>query len=247
MRTWSLLPILTFLLLAGCDVGKFHARSGKVASTQAPLDRFDLGDETITDDGPDGPDFEIGIEPVEFRARWDGKHPDADLWTRATVTAIDIYGEHLLTSSPEDIKSYCPRFASLGREEKKAFWVQMISAIAEKENGKFDPALAFKETFKNSKGEFVMSRGLLQLSFESANNYGCGFKTEAALENPQKNLACGVRILDHWVRRENVMSQREEDEWMGPAKYWSVLRKSKTREFISTATATLPICHSNSI
>ncbi|MEK7356084.1 MAG: hypothetical protein AAB250_06520, partial [Bdellovibrionota bacterium] len=86
-----------------------------------------------------------------------------------------------------------------------------------------------------------------QLSLESGNNYGCGFKTETALENPLKNLACGVRILNHWVSKETVISRNEDKTWHGPAKYWAVLRTPQTRLFISNATANLPICHSISI
>jgi hypothetical protein len=228
------------ILFTGCG-GKFHPRSASVPSSpnsnaELNFDGEDEGDES---------EFELSDQPMEYPALWDGKHPDALTWTRATVTAIERYGQDMLNAAPSDIQSYCPRFKNLRKEEKLAFWVHMISAIAQKESG-FDPAKSYEETFANSKGEKVMSRGLLQLSLESANNanYGCRFKTEKELEDPIKNLVCGVKILNHWIKLEPVISRNADKDWYGASKYWGVLRASDTRKFISSKTSDLPICHS---
>ncbi len=236
------------MALTGCG-GKFHARSASMPDSPGTELKFDLGGGGSSSDA----DFEAGPDhstdyAVEFPALWDGKHPDSLRWTRATVLAIEEHGEDMLTSMPSDIDSYCPRFRGLQRQEKIAFWVHLISAIAQKESG-MDPTKEYREGFENSKQERVMSRGLLQLSLESANHpkYGCGFASEAEIEDPIKNLTCGVRILNHWMRMEPVISRGTEKEWYGASKYWGVLRTSETRSFISTKTSELPICHSVSI
>lgn len=221
--------VFSLLSLSGCGE-KFHARTPTVTGTKS--DSAKLQDTDA--------DLDLG-GPMEYPARWDGKNPDAVKWTRATVIAIERYGQKMLDASPSDVASYCPRFPTMGREQKIAFWVHIISAIAEKESN-FDPTMSYTETFVNTKGERVVSRGLLQLSLESANLYGCGFATEHDLENPSENLACGVKILNHWVSRESVISSDDESRWHGAARYWGVLRTSGTRDHISSSTSELPMC-----
>jgi hypothetical protein len=86
------------------------------------------------------------------------------------------------------------------------------------------PATSFQEAFNDAQGNNVISRGLLQLSIESANAYGCGFANAMEIHDPKKNLSCGIRILNRWVGTDQRLAGRINTKWLGGARYWSVLR-----------------------
>lgn len=246
----SLSVAMISLSFAGCGQAGFYTRSISAPALFGPETGSDIGFKTSDDAIPEEGDDLTGLDlseantyPMEYGALWDGKHPDAIKWTRATVLAIERYGHDMLANEPSDIKSYCPQFSLLKKEEKIAFWVHMISAIAQKESD-FNPTKPYVETFTDKNGERVVSRGLLQLSLESVNNplYGCKIKKAEELDDPLKNLVCGVKILNHWMRTEPVITRNEGKEWLGAAKYWGVLRTSDTVSFIKNATSDLPIC-----
>jgi hypothetical protein len=71
----------------------------------------------------------------------------------------------------------------------------------------------------------VISRGLFQLSIESANQkaYGCGFKTEQEIHEPLKNISCMVKIVNHWLNKDLVFFGGTK---LGLGRYHSVARAS---------------------
>ena len=157
-------------------------------------------------------------EPVKtLVARW--KEP---LWSQWVYDALP--GE-MIAVDPKDIKDFCGNYPS-SEDGRKRFWVYLVSAMAERESG-HDPKNSYKESFKDAKGRYVVSRGLLQISIESANAYGCGFKDEQELHDPKRNLECSVKILSRWVIRDGRIAGKESG-WRGGARYWSVLRSSSS-------------------
>ena len=117
----------------------------------------------------------------------------------------------------------------LDTDKRNMFWVGLLSAMARPESN-FKPATKFTESFPDSSGRKVISRGLLQISIESANQsrYGCNIKKAEDLHIPAVNLACSVKILSAWVRSDNVIATYKTDrENMGGGRYWSVLRESQ--------------------
>lgn len=101
---------------------------------------------------------------------------------------------------------------------------QILSIMAKYESS-FNPKREFKENFKDSKGNWVVSRGLFQLSIESANQkaYGCGFKTEQEIHEPLKNISCMVKIANHWLNKDLVFFGGTK---LGLGRYHSVARAS---------------------
>lgn len=182
---------------------------------------------------------EDDIEDMD--ARWDGHNKRAEAWTLATARAVDQLGDALLTKIPGDIEYYCPKFSKLDREDRIAFWVHLISAMAEKESD-FDEDQKYKEKFNDSSNTNVVSRGLLQLSKEAANLYGCQIEVGSELETGARNLRCGVRILNRWIERDGVIKGGEKGAWRGAARYWAIFRTDKTRHFIQKATLALDLC-----
>lgn len=161
---------------------------------------------------------------TQVHAFWDKRTSYAKKWTQYTLNALDKYGKELLATTPRDVMDFCPAFPSLNLNGRKSFWVKLISAIAAAESS-FNPLVQFKESFVDRSGKNVVSRGLLQISLESSNAYGCGIENEDQLHSPRRNLECGVRILNHWVPKDGVISGRSSNsKHLGGARYWAVLR-----------------------
>lgn len=104
---------------------------------------------------------------------------------------------------------------------------QAVSIMAKYESS-FKTGEQFTESFNDSKGNPVISRGLLQLSFESANQkaYSCGLKTPEELRDPKINLSCAVKIVNYWLNRDLVLMAEPKK---GCARYWSVCRASSSK------------------
>ncbi|UFM65256.1 transglycosylase SLT domain-containing protein [Paracoccus sp. MA] len=179
--------------------------------------------------------------PITFAADWDGRTEGAQ-WTAFTRQALATEGKALLAIEPTDVDAYCPAYAKLSGEEREAFWLGLLSAMARFESG-FRPATSYEESFNDSNGNPVISRGLLQLSHESANGYRCGIEDAERLHDPRTNLTCGVRIMNRLVSRDSTIGTQVNRRWRGGAAYWSVLRTtSGSNSKIRAYTTGLAIC-----
>lgn len=157
-------------------------------------------------------EVEVIDKPVPFVGRWSNPEYDAIL-----SNALDVYGKDLLVTEPTD----CATFYCL-KDEKK-FWFNTIINMAYYESS-WKTSTQYKENFKDQKGNYIVSRGLLQISIESGKGYDCPLKTEQDLHDPKINLECGVRILNRWVSRDKRIAGHAGGKWLGGARYWSVLR-----------------------
>jgi hypothetical protein len=115
-----------------------------------------------------------------------------------------------------------------------------------KPESNFKPQSFYQEKFKDAQGRRVISRGLLQISHESANQprYACDIKQPHSLHDPKVNLSCGVKIMSKWVQTDGVISQqRWSKDPKGGARYWSTLRPQRGKvQSIANFTRQLPFC-----
>lgn len=214
----------------GC-AGEMRAPMGSRAS-EAPLDT----PSPVPTPSPDAPTFKPEA------ARWESAASGSRAWTEFTYTQLEVAGESLLATVPGDIAQFCPRYLSLPPHHKKDFWVYLISSIAQFESS-FNPALSYTENFTDSSGQLVVSRGLLQLSIESARAYGCELAQAQDLHDPYKNLLCGIKILNRWIQTDGVIrGQSASGAWRGGARYWSVLRRDTQYNSIRSWTAEQSYC-----
>jgi hypothetical protein len=146
-----------------------------------------------------------------------------------------------VNSVPSDVATYCPAYKNLDAERRRAFWVYLMSSLSFFESN-HRPELTFKEPFKDSQGNCVISRGLLQLPRESANGYGCGIKAAVDLHQPAVNIACGVRIMAKWVGNDRVIAGGKSQSWRGLARYWSPFRRADRRSQIASWARQQPYC-----
>jgi len=174
-------------------------------------------------------------------AAWAKKNKDGS-WTAAAETAIT--SSQLTSAVPADIQTFCPAYLKMSPEERKIFWVGLLSIIARPESN-FKPETKYTESFADAQGNKVVSRGLLQISIESANQkkYSCGIKKAEDLHDPSTNLACGVKILDAWVTTDNVIATYGTGAPQGGGRYWSTLReKNKHLPELTKFTTSLKVC-----
>ncbi|KKL01402.1 transglycosylase [Rheinheimera mesophila] len=175
-------------------------------------------------------------------AAWSEHNRDGS-WTRITEQAVAQ--SPLVSLVPADVQNFCPRYASLARQQRSQFWVALFSAMAKPESN-FQPQSFYQEKFKDGKGRRVISRGLLQISHESANQprYGCDIKHPHSLHDPRVNLSCGVKIMSKWVKTDGVISQpRWSNAPKGGARYWSTLRPQRGKvQQIADFTRQLSFC-----
>lgn len=156
-------------------------------------------------------------------AAWSGSNRDGS-WTKTTESAVAQSG--LVYQVPRDIQYFCPTYPALGKTERQKFWVGLLSAMAKPESN-FKPHRFYREKFRDSKGLQVVSRGLLQISIESANQkrYGCDIPYAAKLHDPAVNLRCGVKILSKWVSTDGIIAKHNKARsHKGASRYWSTLR-----------------------
>lgn len=110
-------------------------------------------------------------------------------------------------------------------------WVILLGAMAKYESN-FKPSLEYKEKFKNGKGEYVISTGLFQVSYESSRGYGFSGITTEQLKDPYKNIDVAIAILKKWTERDGVVANHSGTTWRGGARYWSVLRTTGKLESV---------------
>lgn len=186
----------------------------------------------------------------DISAAWH-KKKQAEVWTGITVRALDTIGDDMLEVVPKDVKYYCPTFARLNRDYRIAFYVQLISALASIEST-FNEKETYTEKFNDSSKTPVVSRGLLQLSKEEANLYGCQIEKSTELQTAGRNLRCGVRIMNKWIVQDHVFAHSEKykdddgeikTRWYGLARNWGPFRHPRNRPRIQAMTLSLPFCH----
>ncbi len=186
-------------------------------------------------------------DPVDsseiIRARWEAKSNDGPSWSRHVFETLPVLAPNLINKRPADIKDFCPAYDDLNARDKKNFWVYLLSSMTELESN-HNPAVQYVEAFYDAKGRRVVSRGLLQISIESGNAYGCGFKTETELHDPIKNLDCGLRILNKWIGGDGRITGYSSSlgKYLGGARYWSVLRKDPNLGKIKAWNQALRMC-----
>jgi len=117
--------------------------------------------------------------------------------------------------SPQ-IKNHCKKL------DVKTCLAQALSIMAKYESG-FKPETKYTESFKDAKGQLIISRGLFQLSIESANQsaYKCGIKQAEELHDPFVNITCMVKIAHHWLNKDLIFFSPNK---LGLSRYHSVAR-----------------------
>jgi hypothetical protein len=141
--------------------------------------------------------------------------------------------EMLSNSEARAVKPFCPQFQEMSEADRKVFWAYVFQALAGAEAGlkpttdvrHTEPEVAVKDSVTN---RMVRSEGLLQLTYEDSDRYGCDFDWDKDKQLPEKdpqktilqpenNLKCGIRIMS------NQLIDKHKPLATGSS-YWSTLR-----------------------
>lgn len=208
--------LIALLLLPGCD------RRQEAQATATPMH-------------PSPPIKPAPATPILTKrvelggATWDPE------WDKLIETAIPR--EMLSRRVPHDVRIFCHRFYELDEADKRAFWAYFFQALAGAEAG-LDPTIRIRHTepevavIDKVTGRTVRSEGLLQLTYEDEQRYGCNFDWERdkklkandpskTILRPENNLECGVKIL-----KNQIIDQHKP--LLSRSSYWSTLRPGTT-------------------
>jgi hypothetical protein len=144
--------------------------------------------------------------------------------------------EMLSTRAARGVRTFCPRFASMGEADKRAFWAYTFQALAGAEAGlkpttnvrHTEPEVAVQDSVTK---RTVRQQGLLQLTYMDAERYGCDFNWEQdkglaeksparTILTPKNNLLCGVKILEN-----QMLTQKKP--LVSSSSYWVTLRPDR--------------------
>lgn len=146
--------------------------------------------------------------PIDAKkAELGGKTWDPE-WDQITEQAIP---QAMLSSQVHDVRRFCPRFYTMSDTDKRAFWAYLFQALAGAEAG-LNPTIRVRHTepevakIDGVTKRAVRSEGLLQLTYEDQQRYGCDFDWDKdkhldahdparTILQPKNNLECGVKIL----------------------------------------------------
>lgn len=214
-------------------------------------------------------------DKVIVRLAWEGKHKDANLWSIFVMSELDKLGKDLLDSSPADRKEWCKRYDDLDRDQRRVFYAQLISKMVQYESN-YKPETLFVECSKKQStygssgkwfadrgmycipghakdGGVAISRGLTQMSLQSAQGYNCEVSEPKDLHDPFKNISCTIRVMNRFipaprqyegkVRGHGRISGKVSGSWKGAGAYWSVMRCPKDScDSIKSYVSNLTIC-----
>ncbi|MBV1866714.1 MAG: transglycosylase SLT domain-containing protein [Marinosulfonomonas sp.] len=176
---------------------------------------------------PSKPAANISELPV---MRWDHR-PEAAIWTRATLAAIQRHGQALLTSVPRDITSFCPAYPGASDADRAAFWSGLLSALAKHES-------TWRPEAAGGGGKWI---GLTQIDPRTAAGYGCDAQSVSQLKDGAANLSCAVRIAAHQVGRDEYLVTNG-DSWRGIARDWAPFRNDAKLADMAAWTSTQSYC-----
>ncbi len=159
--------------------------------------------------------------------RWDHR-PGSDDWTVSALQALRSHGSVLPSMVPADIETWCPGYSEASLEDREAFWVGLISALAKHEST-WNPAAV---------GGGGLWFGLVQIAPPTANGYGCRARSGAALKDGSDNVSCAIRIMAHTVPRDGVVSRGMR----GVAADWGPFHSAQKRADMIEWTRAQPFC-----
>ncbi|MEP6067314.1 MAG: lytic transglycosylase [Paracoccaceae bacterium] len=164
--------------------------------------------------------------------RWTHQ-PGHAAWEQSAILALKAHASGLVEIVPRDIQNWCPAYPEADDQDRRAFWVGFLSALAKYES-------TYRENAIGGGGRW---HGLLQILPGTARSYKCDARSGAALRDGGANLSCALRIMTATVRRDGVVHGRGS-RWQGVSADWGPMRSQSKRADIAKWTRAMPPCQS---
>ena len=159
---------------------------------------------------------------------WDHA-PQGSEWTKEALLQVADHDDELTSTVPEDIDVYCPGYATATKDERRAFWVGLLSATAKYESG-------FNQAAVGGKGRYV---GLMHISLPTARHYACDATSAADLKDGAANLSCAVDIVAPHVAADGMVAGSGN---RGIARDWGPWQSAKNRATMAKWTRAQDYC-----
>ena len=167
---------------------------------------------------------------VASSTRWTHQR-DHLQWNQAAHAALNTHGRPLVDMVPGDIATWCPGYGDASDNDRAAFWVGFMSALAKHES-------TYKAGAVGGGGRWF---GLLQISPGTARGYRCEARSGQALRNGEANLSCAIRIMAVTVPRDGVI-HGHDGKWRGVSADWGPMRSSRKRADMADWLRQQPYC-----
>ncbi len=142
--------------------------------------------------------------------------PGHEAWEAASFAALDTHAAILPTIVPDDIDEWCPAYTDNDLEERREFWVGLMSTLARHES-------TWNPTVVGGGGRWF---GLVQISPATARFYQCEATSGQALLDGADNVSCAYRIWATTVPRDNMVSRGNR----GVAADWGPMHSSQSHK-----------------
>ncbi len=182
----------------------------------------------VTPAMPDLSEMASFIAPNLPAMQWD-RREEAREWTLSTLEILSEYDTELAAAVPSDIDTWCPRYKSANRQDRRAFWSGLLSAIAKYES-------SWNPKASGGGGRYI---GLMQISPKTAARNDCGATSSAALKDGAANLSCAVRIIAAQVGRDGLVAGKGN---RGAARDWGPMKSAGKRAEMSAWTSSQAYC-----
>lgn len=170
------------------------------------------------------PPTPIAVKKVEL----DGYDPWNPAWDRMIERALarDLISKRRAAA----VQPLCPRFRTMSRTDRRAFWAYFFQALAGAEAGlrptadarHSDPEVAVIDPVTH---RITRQEGLLQLAYADSKRYGCSFDwsldqrlpeddPSRTILNPRNNLLCGIRIVHNQLIKQHKPLLTDSSYWV---------------------------------
>lgn len=224
-ETWAMSKTLNFFSSTGTKVAAFFGQGSASYSRCSNCESAYSGPK---------PPIGSGLPVWQY-------HHKGETWTKFTRDAIDREG--LADINPRDASVYCPNWDSLTLDQKKSFWLNFASKLAEQESG-FRSTQSFFETRGAAFGQ--SSNGLFSMSKGDA----CGIlKTNADTFDDEKNISCAIKTMKIYLTKHGGYIGTGPNKGLGY--YWQplndnpkhyVAQTKANKKAILNFTRSLPYC-----
>lgn len=198
-----------------------------------------------TDMGSLGASRVVATTPVKTKTRTQARksvpvqtpvETSSDL--KALMRTSLLENREVLNSNPKDMHKYCPQYANLSQQERADVWSEIILSMAQSSSN-MNSKKVRTEGIKDANGNFVVSRGLLQISAESARGYKCDISHGTELQNDSANIKCGIKIMQKLIARDTEVGSSNR---RGLARYWGTFREPGNVSKLQARVATVASC-----
>lgn len=160
--------------------------------------------------------------------RWDHR-PEATEWTLSSMNRVALQDERLAKQIPADIETWCPGYDNASMDERRAFWVGLLSAAAKHES-------TWNPEATGGGGKWI---GLMQIDPRTARSYQCEARTVEELKDGTANLACAIRIMSAQVAKDGLVAGGGD---RGIGRDWAPFRSAAKRADMAAWTRSQSYC-----